>query len=260
MLRNAQMLAFVLLALAASAAGARPDRDGEADRKQILAALDRSLRDVINEGAALYNRGNQSDCYRLYEGALVTARGLLSDCPKLQRAIDDSLAKARLEGCGSRGAFTLRAALDQIRSELSEKKEKDSKGKGKGKGRGEEEEKELKSGPSKEKRTADEGPGISAKSGIRIADLAGKWRITYSHGAVRDYIVEKDGRVSFPEESLRGRIERKSGGLRLSFDGDNRPERLTPGVDGRLFVEHYASQSDFADGKPVHLGIGVRQD
>jgi hypothetical protein len=93
----------------------------------------------------------------------------------------------------------------------------------------------------------------------RIGVLAGEWKITYTHDAVRVYAIEMDGRVSFAEENLKGQIRRKGAMLLLVFEGDDRLERLTLGTDGRLFVEHYNPKGDFPEGKAKHVGIGVRQ-
>jgi hypothetical protein len=91
---------------------------------------------------------------------------------------------------------------------------------------------------------------------------AGEWRVSYTHGAVRFYTIEKDGKVSgiANELQLNGKIERKDAMLLLTFDDDDRLERLTLGTDGNvMFIEHYHPKSEFPDGKATHIGIGVRQ-
>ena len=92
-----------------------------------------------------------------------------------------------------------------------------------------------------------------------IAGLAGEWKISYSNGAVREYAIDKQGKVSFDAENLKGKITRKKEGLVLVFEGDEKLERLTSGSEGRLIIKHYNPKSDFPDNKPVALGIGVRQ-
>ena len=94
-----------------------------------------------------------------------------------------------------------------------------------------------------------------------IGVLAGEWRITYTNDAVRNYVVETDGKVAATadEEKLKGQIARKDGVLLLTFEGDGKLERLTLGSDGRLFVEHYNPKENYPDGKASCLGIGVRQ-
>src|SRR5271165_5377584 len=64
----------------------------------------------------------------------------------------------------------------------------------------------------------------------QIAVLAGEWKITYTHDAVRVYSIERDGKVSFTEGKLNGQINRKDGMLLLTFEGDNKLERLTLGT------------------------------
>ena len=93
----------------------------------------------------------------------------------------------------------------------------------------------------------------------QILDLAGKWEITYTNDAVRIYAIDAKGMVSFDEANLKGRIVRKSEALILVFGGDPKTERLTMGVDGRLFVEHFHQQEDLVGKRPVVIGIGIRQ-
>jgi hypothetical protein len=60
------------------------------------------------------------------------------------------------------------------------------------------------------------------------------------------------------DDYLIGRIVRASGTLLLEQERDAKMERLTLGVDGRLFVEHWRHTSHFPDGSIV-FGIGIRQ-
>ncbi len=77
-----------------------------------------ALRDIMNHGADVYNRGDRNGCYRLFEGALLALRIHLADRPDLLRVIDRGLAEAdRQESVGER-AFTLRKALDDVRKGL----------------------------------------------------------------------------------------------------------------------------------------------
>jgi hypothetical protein len=92
-----------------------------------------------------------------------------------------------------------------------------------------------------------------------IAALAADWTITYTNGAVRFYTIRPDGAVSSRDPLLWGRIHDEGGMMLLTFDGDDKLERLTLGGDGRLFVEHYAPKDDFPLKKPLWIGIGVRQ-
>ncbi len=99
------------------------------------------------------------------------------------------------------------------------------------------------------------------KGDTQIGVLAGEWKVEYTHGAVRNYAIEKDGKVAgtADDEKLTGQISRKEGILFLIFEGDGKLERLTLGSDGRLFVEHYNPKENYPDGKASHIGIGVRQ-
>jgi hypothetical protein len=97
------------------------------------------------------------------------------------------------------------------------------------------------------------------KEDNQIAVLAGEWKVAYTNDAVRVYAIEKDGKVSFDEEKLKGRIKRSGGVLLLAFEGDDKLERLTLGVDGRLFVEHYDPKANYPDKKASWIGIGTRQ-
>ncbi|HMF19177.1 MAG TPA: hypothetical protein VKE98_18350 [Gemmataceae bacterium] len=94
-----------------------------------------------------------------------------------------------------------------------------------------------------------------------IGILAGEWKIEYTHGAVRVYVIDKIGSVAgtAEEEKLKGQISRKDGVLLLIMEGDGKLERLTLGVDGRLFVEHYNNKDDYPEKKATHIGIGARQ-
>jgi truncated hemoglobin YjbI len=92
---------------------------GPLERKALDAALYNNLREVINRGAALYNSGDQAGCYRLYEGALMTARPLLGHHPDLQKAVTDALNAAEQDPMLNRRAFALRAALDKVRAEIN---------------------------------------------------------------------------------------------------------------------------------------------
>ncbi len=92
-----------------------------------------------------------------------------------------------------------------------------------------------------------------------VAALAGEWTITYTNGAVRVYTIQPDGTVASRDPMLWGRVHDEGGMLLLTFDGDDKLERLTAGEDGRLFVEHYAPKTDFPLKKPLWVGIGLRQ-
>jgi hypothetical protein len=100
------------------------------------------------------------------------------------------------------------------------------------------------------------------KTDNQIAVLAGEWKVTFRKDYVRVYTIETDGKVAHTSgdgKLWKGQITRKDGTLLLYFDGGSAIERLTLGVDGRLFSEYWDPKADFPD-KDAHLiGIGVRQ-
>ncbi len=106
-----------------------------------------------------------------------------------------------------------------------------------------------------------------ARSGVEIRDLAGEWKITYGHGSVRVYIFDEDGKMRGNLEDskwissykLTGQIERRDGMLLLTFNEEDKLERLTLGSDGRLKVEHFDPKADFPAKQPRVAGIGIRR-
>jgi hypothetical protein len=100
------------------------------------------------------------------------------------------------------------------------------------------------------------------KTDNQIAVLAGEWKVTFPNDYVRVYKIETDGKVSHTSadsKSWKGQITRKDGMLVLYFEGGTAIERLTLGVDGRLFSEYWDPKADFPD-KSAHLiGVGIRQ-
>ncbi len=75
------------------------------------------LRDVINQGADLYNGGDRNGCYRLFQGALLVLRGQLSDLD-LRKRIDTGLAEAERQASPPERAYALRRVLDDIRERI----------------------------------------------------------------------------------------------------------------------------------------------
>jgi hypothetical protein len=113
--------ALVALAVLTIVAPAREpeDKPEPSDSKAVDAKVFTTLRDVINRGADLYNSGETSACYRLYEGSLMTVKPWLDHKPDLQKAITAGLASAERDPLVWRRAFTLRAVLDKIRNETN---------------------------------------------------------------------------------------------------------------------------------------------
>jgi hemoglobin len=110
-------LIAVAPAVAATDADAKP-----LDRAALDQQIYKTLRDVINKGADLYNNGDQNGCYRLYEGAVLALQPLLDHRPEIQKAITKGVDNARRNPDLSRRAFVLRDVIDQIRNDINPKK------------------------------------------------------------------------------------------------------------------------------------------
>jgi hemoglobin len=121
-------LAACALALACSGGlGAQQDTTKPGgtplDRKAVDGLVYNTLRDVINQGADLYNppADDWNGCYRLYEGALMALRPMLDHRPELQKAIDTGLATARANPVVQQRAFDLRRVINRIRDDTNPK-------------------------------------------------------------------------------------------------------------------------------------------
>src|SRR6516162_8792804 len=68
--------------------------NGTVSVNEIDRVVYRNMRDVINRGADLYNDGDVSGCYRLWEGALMAVRPLLKHRPGLQKTIGEGFENA----------------------------------------------------------------------------------------------------------------------------------------------------------------------
>jgi hemoglobin len=118
----ALILCLPVLALSIGA-GRADDNASPLDAKAVDALVHKTLRDVINEGADMYNAGGHyknmerdyAGCYHFYEGALLTTRPLLAAHPDLQKAIDEAMDSARDTPRMEMRAFVLRAVIDKIR-------------------------------------------------------------------------------------------------------------------------------------------------
>jgi truncated hemoglobin YjbI len=103
--------------LAPGLAGTLPAAEGGAappDRKALDRRVYDTLREVINQGAELYNGGNPTACCYLYQGALLTLPPLLEHRPDLQKTVRMGLAEAQREPAIGRRAFALRGVIDQV--------------------------------------------------------------------------------------------------------------------------------------------------
>jgi hemoglobin len=124
-------LAVCLAFLSAAPADDKPDDKDNKEQKELDAAVRKSLYEVINHGAEIYNRGGMDECILIYDTALMTVEPLLGHHPKLQRFIQDGRATARRAQTKEDIAFRLREVLDDVRDALKaggtlpEKKQKD---------------------------------------------------------------------------------------------------------------------------------------
>src|SRR5262245_39489144 len=88
---TALLMAGLLLTGNGGPGHADKGKGGALQRKDFDATVYKTLRDVINRGADLYNAGDTAGCYRLYEGALLALRPLLDHRPELQKSIAQGL-------------------------------------------------------------------------------------------------------------------------------------------------------------------------
>lgn len=92
---------------------------GTADTRATDKIIYNVLRDVANRGADLFNKQNDwPGCYRVYEGGLLTIKPFLAHRPDLQKAIDDGIQNAEMQGQVIERAFALRKVIDAIREDL----------------------------------------------------------------------------------------------------------------------------------------------
>jgi hypothetical protein len=90
---------------------------------QPRASLDRrvleSLKELHNQGAALYNAGHHTEAFHVYQGGLVVARYFLDHHPAVCRLIDEGLQEvSSLQGNIKLRAFRLHEVIDQVRADM----------------------------------------------------------------------------------------------------------------------------------------------
>lgn len=92
--------------------------EGQSPSDNLNAAgLHRSLRDVINTGADLFNlQGDYAGCYRLYQGSLIAIKPMLR--PQLQGEVDKALSEAEKQANFADRANRLRTAIDLVRDQI----------------------------------------------------------------------------------------------------------------------------------------------
>jgi hypothetical protein len=101
------------------------DAAGSVSTKSVDQNLHVVLRDVINQGADIFNQGDQAGCYRLFQGALMTARSQLAHHPDVQKLIDEGLTRTEQGSTGKR-AWVLRKLLDDVRDKINPNPKKTS--------------------------------------------------------------------------------------------------------------------------------------
>jgi hypothetical protein len=113
-----QLIAAAFCAMmAASLNTAAAQEPKQLHEKHDSTALYKSLGEVINLGAKLFN--DQSDyagCYRLFQGSLLSVRPFLAG--DLQKKIDKGLASAEMQSSYADRAWELRGVLDDVRRQL----------------------------------------------------------------------------------------------------------------------------------------------
>lgn len=114
-MRVRTLLSLSLLMVWLSSPGRAAGQATPPDRKDVDGQLHTGLRDVINQGADLYNGGDPAACYYLFHGALVATSPLLSHRPEVQKIIQDGLSNARLLPRFNQRAHALRGVLDRVR-------------------------------------------------------------------------------------------------------------------------------------------------
>lgn len=95
-------------------------------------SLDKMLLDTLkaihNRGAELYNQGEHSAAFRLYQGGLIVAKPFLAHRVKQQSAIEEGLDQVEKSNADPRlKAFRLHEVIEQIRNDLKDDRKKQIK-------------------------------------------------------------------------------------------------------------------------------------
>jgi hemoglobin len=93
-------------------------QEAQVTEKHETKVLRAALKDVINQGAELFNKyGDHAGCYRLFQGALIAIKPFLA--PPRQQEIDKALAYAESLPRYSDRAYELRKTIDSIRAQAA---------------------------------------------------------------------------------------------------------------------------------------------
>jgi truncated hemoglobin YjbI len=82
--------------------------------------LAEALKEMHNKAADVYNGGDPTGCYRVFQGGLYTARPLLSQRPELQQLIDQGLQAAERQPSVAGRARILHETIEALRSRLKQ--------------------------------------------------------------------------------------------------------------------------------------------
>jgi hypothetical protein len=116
---------LVVGAIMMAFAGSNTAQEKKAYEKHDTTALYSSLRDVINNGAKIFNEGDHAGCYRMFQGSLQTVRPFMA--PGLQKKIDEGLGQADEMRTFAEKAYKLRSILDEVRTQMKPASAEDKK-------------------------------------------------------------------------------------------------------------------------------------
>lgn len=108
-------IAVLAIGLSSPARAAEEKSAGALDRQVLDRRLAAKLRQIVGEGAQLYNDGYHSACAHLFQGALMTVEPLLDHHPDAQRAIQKGLADAKKLKSADDRAWLFRDLLVTVR-------------------------------------------------------------------------------------------------------------------------------------------------
>jgi len=114
--RSALLLACFVSVLSAFAS--RADKPKTTAQPDVYPKLHTALRDIHNQGAKLFNDGDPTAAYYLFQGALEGVRPALSGRPDVQKAIDEGLAKAAAQAEMRNRAWELHKLIETVRREI----------------------------------------------------------------------------------------------------------------------------------------------
>lgn len=105
------------------------------------------------------------------------------------------------------------------------------------------------------------GSSSNATTGTGIAQFAGSWRIHYTNGSSRRYILSADGTARFIEDNRQpvshsGTIVLQGEDFLLDFGDGVSIERVSM-KGGNLFLEHWNPKSAYPAVAPIARGTGT---